>query len=35
MNQIDHEESDNRGPETQGFILCDSRRIKSKKVRNT
>ena len=23
VNQIDHEESENHGPETQRFILCD------------
>ena len=35
INQIDYEETENRSPETLGYMLHYSRRKKSKKVRIT
>ena len=35
INQIGHQESENRGPKNQGHMLCEARRIKYKKVRST
>ena len=32
--QIDHDKSENRGPETQGSMLCDTRQIKTKSIKN-
>ena len=35
INHIDHEESEYRCRKNQGYLRCEERRVKSKKVRST